>query len=298
MKNQNSKKTGKKIWKLLTILFGLLFLICMIWLAAYLVQGVLTEKELEELKNAFVQEGNTKEAEKSAAVGDSIAEELTKQQEDDAGKELPESEEADLSAEYEIPQKKIDWAALQEKNQDIYAWITIPGTVIDYPVLQHPDEPDYYLQHNLDGSRGYPGCIYSQFYNSRDWDDPNTVLYGHNMKNGSMFAGLHQYEDSRFFEENPYVYIYSGDGVRVYRIFAAYEFSSAHLLLSFDMENPENFEVYLKGIFERDGMNDNFNRDISVTAEDKILTLETCISKKPDNRYLVQAVLVAEELID
>lgn len=276
MKNQENKIQNKKIWKLLSIVFGLLFLVCILWLAVYLMQGVRAEKELEELKNTYVQEASVEETEDSVA----------------------EDEEAVLAAEYEIPQKEIDWNALQEKNQDIYSWITIPGTVIDYPILQHPDEPDYYLQHNLDGSKGYPGCIYSQLYNSRDWKDPNTVLYGHNMKNGSMFAGLHQYEDSRFFEEHPYVYIYSEDAVRVYRIFAAYEFSSAHLLLSFDTKNPENFEAYLEGIFERDGMNDNFDRDISVTAEDKILTLETCISKKPDNRWLVQAVLAAEDWKD
>ncbi len=300
MKRKNWKTSRKnRIWKLLAGLSGLLFLVCIIWLAAYLIQGVRAGKESEELKNAYIREASSEKPEENAAADNFKDGGLQNPQPADEEPELPESsQEAGLSAEYEIPKKEIDWAALKEKNRDIYAWITVPGTKIDYPVLQHPDDPDYYLKHNLDGSKGYPGCIYSQFYNSKNWDDPNTVLYGHNMKNGSMFAGLHQYEDSRFFEENPYVYIYSGDTVRVYQIFAAYEFSSAHLLLSFDTGDPENFEAYLEGIFDRDGWNDNLNRDISVTAEDKILTMETCISKKPDNRYLVQAVLVAEELID
>ena len=91
-----------------------------------------------------------------------------------------------------IPEKEVDFADLQENtNGDIYAWIHIPDTKIDYPVLQHPTDNSYYLNHNLDGSRGYPGCIYTEDYNKKDFTDPNTVLYGHNMKNGTMFAGLH-----------------------------------------------------------------------------------------------------------
>ena len=71
---------------------------------------------------------------------------------------------------YDVPPKEIDFVRLQEEqNPDIYAWITIPGTNVDYPVLQHPKEMDYYLSHNIDGSTGKPGCVYSQLLNSRDW---------------------------------------------------------------------------------------------------------------------------------
>ena len=118
-------------------------------------------------------------------------------------------EEKDLLAILEemgvpIPEKEVDFADLQENtNGDIYAWIHIPDTKIDYPVLQHPTDNSYYLNHNLDGSRGYPGCIYTEDYNKKDFTDPNTVLYGHNMKNGTMFAGLHKYGDSEYLEEHP-----------------------------------------------------------------------------------------------
>ncbi|HBA46218.1 MAG TPA: hypothetical protein DCZ91_00130, partial [Lachnospiraceae bacterium] len=75
-----------------------------------------------------------------------------------------------------IPEKEVDFADLQENtNQDIYAWIYIPDTKIDYPVLQHPTDNTYYLNYNLDGSRGYPGCIYTEDYNEKDFSDPNTV---------------------------------------------------------------------------------------------------------------------------
>lgn len=305
-KNQRNQKN--KIWAILAIIFGNLFIACVVWLITYLVQSQRAEAQLEELKDAYVQEILVDEVpmeedpEKALEGTSEGALDETLQEEADLTKEAEEPEQEEETdgalAEYDVPEKIIDWAALQEENADIYAWITVPGTVIDYPVLQHSEELDYYLNHNLDGSSGYPGCIYTQMMNSKEWDDPQTVLYGHNMKNGTMFAGLHQYEDSLFFEENPYVYIYSEDCVRVYRIFAAYEFSSAHLLLTFDTKNPETFEAYLGGIFQRDGLGDNFNRELEVTAEDKILTLSTCITNKPDNRYLVQAVLVAEGTIE
>lgn len=250
--------------EILAVLLGTVLFACVIWLTSELVQSHRIEKQLEEIKSAYIQE------------------------------KFIEEENAEDLAEFYVPAKTIDWKALREINEDIYAWITVPGTVIDYPVLQHAEEMDYYLNHNLDGSRGYPGCIYTQPINAKEWDDPHTVLYGHNMKDGTMFDGLHQYEDSLFFEENPYIYIYSEGCIRVYQIFAAYEFSNEHLLLNFDTKNPETYSSYLREIFQRDGKNDNINKEIEVTAEDKIITLSTCITNKKANRYLVQAVLVAE----
>lgn len=211
--------------------------------------------------------------------------------------EIPETEtetEVDILAELgiEIPEKNLDWDALQEENADIYAWIYVPGTKIDYPILQHPTEESYYLNHNLDGSEGYPGCIYTQNLNSKDFTDPNTVIYGHNMKNGSMFHTLHSFEDGAFFDENKYVFIYTPEETFVYEIFAAYEFSDAHLLYNFDFETPASFQVYLDSVLSTRDMNSHVRKDLSVTSENHIITMSTCISGKPNNRYLVQAVLL------
>lgn len=207
-----------------------------------------------------------------------------------------EPEEESVLPGYVLPYEAVDIAALQEKeNEDIYAWISVPGTAIDYPVLQHPEEMNYYLEYNLDGTKGYPGCIYTQRMNSKDWTDKNTVLYGHNMKNGTMFAGLHNYEDSQFFEENPYIYIYTEDNrILVYQIFAAYEYSDAHLLMAISTGTDTTYQAYLDSIFENDGLNDHFNRELELTPQDKIITLSTCISSKPTRRWLVQGVLIEE----
>ena len=83
-----------------------------------------------------------------------------------------------------------DFGQLHEQNEDIYAWIVVPGTQVDYPLLQSETD-NYYLDYNLDHSKGYPGCIYTNQCNRKDFSDYNTVLYGHNMKNGSMFGSIH-----------------------------------------------------------------------------------------------------------
>ncbi len=192
-----------------------------------------------------------------------------------------------------IPEKAIDFAALQsETNADIYAWVYIPDTKIDYPVLQHPEDDSYYLNYNIDGKKGYPGCIYTELCNSKDFTDPHTVMYGHNMKNGTMFAGLHQYRDPDYLTEHPYIYVYTPEKTYVYQIFGAYEYSAIHLVKNFYLYSPDIFQQYLDGVFAIRDMGANILGDVEVTSEDRILTLSTCIKTKPNMRYLVQGVLV------
>lgn len=184
---------------------------------------------------------------------------------------------------------------LQSVNPDVYAWITIPGTEIDYPILQHASDNSYYLMHNIDGSYGYPGCIYTENLNSKDFTDNNTVIYGHNMKNGSMFAQLHKYEDPDFFDANREVLIYLPNEVLHYTIFAAHIYDDRHLLYSFDFTDPEVYQKYLDSIFSIRDMSANIDKDMTVTTDDQIITLVTCIGSQPNNRLLVQAVLTDRE---
>lgn len=184
---------------------------------------------------------------------------------------------------------------LQSVNPDVYAWITIPGTEIDYPILQHASDNSYYLMHNIDGSYGYPGCIYTENLNSKDFKDNNTVIYGHNMKNGSMFAQLHKFEDPDFFQENREVLIYLPEEVLHYTIFAAHIYDDRHLLYSFDFSDAEVYEKYLQSIFDTRDMSANIDKETTVTKDDQIITLVTCIGSQPNNRLLVQAVLTDRE---
>lgn len=216
--------------------------------------------------------------------------------EESAKTEEPLAEGTGIESAMDLPENKVDFTTLKEEtNPDIYAWIEIPGTGIDYPIVQHPKEMDYYLDHTLEGTEGYPGAIFTQRMNKTDWSDYNTVIYGHNMKDGSMFGKLHYYGDAKFFEENPYIYIYTDDGrTLAYKVFAAYEYSDLNLVMNFFMNNEEARQEYYDSIWENDGMTSNFDTDISLTESDRIITLSTCISEKADRRYLLQGVLVGE----
>ena len=191
-----------------------------------------------------------------------------------------------------IPEKNIDWNELHGQNPDIYAWIYVPGTNIDYPILQHPDEKSYYLNHNIDGSEGYPGCIYTQNVNTKDWTDPNTVIYGHNMNNGSMFHDLHRFEDAVFFDETQYLFIYTPERTLVYEIFASYPFSNIDLIMCFDYSTPEALLVYFDGIWTNRSMTSHFRDSVVLYGDSRIITMSTCIGGQPDMRYLVQGVLL------
>ena len=198
---------------------------------------------------------------------------------------VPES----VEPEEEIP---IDFEELWETNPDVYAWIVIPGTDINYPILQHPTDDSYYLNHNIDGSTGRPACIYTESLNSKDFTDNNTVIYGHNMRNGTMFAQLHKFEDKDFFDEHREIIIYLPDKVLHYKIFAVHNYDDRHLLYSFDFSDKAVYKEYLESIFSIDDKNANIDTEMTVTENDKIITLATCVYKQPSLRFHVQAVLV------
>jgi sortase B len=195
-----------------------------------------------------------------------------------------------------IPDKEVDFETLQtETNADIYAWIYIPDTMIDYPVLQHPTDNSYYLNYNIDGSKGYPGCIYTENYNAKDFSDPVTVMYGHNMKSGAMFAGLHKFEDSEYFDEHQYIYIYTPDKLLVYEIFAAHIYGNQHILLNHNFESEYEVDAYLEEIEDTRSMKYNRREGVEVNSKSHILTLSTCVANQSDKRYLVQGVLLNED---
>ncbi len=188
-----------------------------------------------------------------------------------------------------LPDKSVDFQMLRETNEDIYAYIFIPNTNVDYPIVQHLTDDSFYLNHNLDLSKGYPGTIYTERCNNRDFNDVVTLVYGHNMLNGTMFATLHNYEEEEFFEENRYVFVYTPAGVIVYEIFAAVTYSDEHIMNTYDFEQQIQFEKFIKKVYSVEDDNAHFREDIVPSYEDDILVLSTCCSN-PDKRYIVCAV--------
>ena len=187
-------------------------------------------------------------------------------------------------------QVPIDFVKLQEINPQAYAWLEIPNTVISYPILQHPDEPSYYLKHSFDNKSSVAGSIYTQHYNTTDFSDYNTVIYGHNMKNGSMFGQLKKYRNRDFFNENREITVYMPGRILKYTVFAAYTWNDDHLLLNFDFNDPIFRDSYWRQILALRNMNSIIAEDVAVTADDHVITLSTCTAND-NQRFLVQAVL-------
>ena len=281
------KNNQNQIWKIATVVCVVLAVVALGIFGVRKIQQGQREAELAQLasRNTIPAETQTPQS--------------TEPSQASTAAEEPSTGEPDILEELSvpIPEKEVDFEKLQaETNKDIYAWIYLPDSMIDYPVLQHPSNNTYYLEYNLDGSKGYPGCIYTENYNKKDFSDPVTVMYGHNMKSGAMFAGLHKFEDAEYFEQHPYVYVYTPEKMLVYRIFAASEYSDKHILLNYDFKKDGAVNGFLAEVTSSRSMGNHYNEEVEIDPENShILVLSTCISKKPNNRYLVLGVLLNED---
>lgn len=189
----------------------------------------------------------------------------------------------------------IDFDELHRINPDIYAWLEIPGTDIAYPIAQHPLDDSYYLDHTIEGVAGLPGSIYTERANAQDFSDYNTVIYGHNMKNGTMFGSLKKYRDPDYLQQHREIIIYTPTEKRVYRVFAAVVYSNIHILNSFDFTDSFGRKLFLSSLNDTRNLNSQVLDDVEVTTDSQLLTLSTCVGGQPNNRYLIEAVYVGDE---
>ena len=290
MKRETSKKNGK-LQIVLIILCTLVFIGCAVWLVLYLVDAGKGAKQADDLKSEYIL------VEGEPVDGDVVQPGEPIDTEESKDKVVLDGREYDDFTELDVAMRKIDFAAMQKDvNADIYAWIYVPGTKVDYPILQRSSNNEFYLDHDSNGKKASCGSIYTENHNKKDFNDNHTVIYGHNMKNGSMFKSLRNYDDKDFFEANKYIYVYTEADTRVYEIFGAYEYTDEHLLLNYDTENAGEYQKYLDMVKKQPDASGHFNREMTVNSSDKIITLSTCISGKDGSRYLVQGKLIAIEM--
>lgn len=189
----------------------------------------------------------------------------------------------------------IDFEALWEQNEDIYAWLLIPDTGIEYPILQHPTDDTYYLDHTVDKKSGLPGSIYTEAaYNGTDFTERNTLIYGHNMKNGTMFGELDKYKTPSYMKEHNTIIIYTPEHIYTYQIFAAVTYDNRHIMHSFDFSTDAGLQSYLDSIMAVNNLNTYIDETVEVTSLDRIITLSTC-NGNSKQRFLVEAVLIDEQ---
>jgi len=197
----------------------------------------------------------------------------------------------------EVYVSPIDFDAFHAQNEDIYAYIEIPGSDISYPVVQSATDDAYYLKHDIDGNETSRGAIFSEHqYNSNDFSDPVTILYGHRRKDMTMFSTLQPlYSDVEHFEQYREIIIYLPDRELHYRIFAAIPYDNRHILYTYDFSNVRDFTVFFNSVFGTRVIGANVDMQAWPDYDDSILILSTCLWGDNNQRYLVIASLMEDE---
>jgi len=184
-----------------------------------------------------------------------------------------------------------DYQKLFEINSDLKGWITIPNTEVNYPLVQTQDN-SYYLTHNFSKEENDGGAIFIASENLKPLEDRNTIIHGHHMKDGSMFASLNKYKEPEFIENNKKIYISTKDEVFEYEIFSVYVEEASSDPYKYSFASDEEYVNYLKGLNERSYTRIDTNE---FTKDDKIITLSTCSYEVTDGRLLVHARLIGKK---
>ncbi len=192
----------------------------------------------------------------------------------------------------------VDFEALQKDNDEIYAWITIDDTNVNYPVVQSSTDDAFYLKHSaVDKSWKDSGAIYTESCNGKDFNDPITVIYGHNGYSDIMFTTLHKFEDKKFFDKHEYFSVYVPGKKLTYQIISAFKYDDRHIMNTFDFTNADQLAAFQAMLQNPQSSQKNVrNRlDVDVNENSKILLLSTCITGQKSNRYIISSILVKTE---
>ena len=201
---------------------------------------------------------------------------------------------SEISGDYVSP---IDFNGVEQTNSELYAWLSIDGTDISHPVAQSKTNDNYYLKRAPDKKYSINGTLFTQkTYNNLDFNDPVTVIYGHDMKSGAMFGKLQElFSDEQSFEKlkNSLV-VYLPDRELHYEVFAAVPYSERHILHYYDkFETPETVDEFIDEIYSVRAFGANFTTDIKIKNTDKLLVLSTCLKGDISKRFLVVSRLKA-----
>ncbi len=278
-----------KKWLFYTLIgiFAAVFLVSGFFLVRYLTESVRSAKTYDTLA-LMVAEGRREPPASTAPEPESSQPGQTLSQEQTPFTEV-------TAQDGRIIQVLPEYAEVFALNNDLVGWIQIPGTDINYPVVQRPAEKDYYLHRDFYGKSSSHGTIYIK----EDCDiwkpSDNLTVYGHRMKDGSMFAGLKSYMDAEFCRENPYIYLDSLQQHRTYQVLAVFtqsasdpdgflyhEFVQAGDVTEFDwfVSRCKDLSLYDTGV--------------EAQWEDQFITLSTCEYSQENGRLVVVAKRIDE----
>ena len=175
----------------------------------------------------------------------------------------------------------VDFDRLREKNSDIIAWLYCPDTPINYAIVQTTDN-DYYLRRGLDKKYSYSGTLFADFRNAGDFTDENTIIYGHNMKNESMFGTLVNYERQEYFDKYPEMHLITPTAAYRIKLIAGVKETGTAKLFE-DFLNPQKIEKYIKENVARS----TFRSGYDYSENDRFVTFSTCLYEYDDARYIL-----------
>lgn len=181
----------------------------------------------------------------------------------------------------------MDFSTLKEINPDIIGWIRAEGTNIDYPIAQ-TDTNEYYLTHLYNNERNSSGTIFADYRNTGDFSDRNTVIYGHHMKNKTMFHALEEYKDQEFYDVNPTMTLFTPDGDYIIELICGTVEDGNYQFAEFNFNSEEDFYEYIEGFRARS----TFVSDVVIEPGDRIVSLCTCSYEWKNARYMVIGRLV------
>lgn len=268
-------------------------IILFIFLAAVLVVSVV--KVAQTLQDYKLGQNEYSDAQSIAGINDPLPsakpsdkpEPTPAEEKVDPDEASQDNEEADPEpGPYAEALKGTDLDALRAVNSEVIGWISIPDTVVSYPILQTTNDY-FYLRYTWNRIKSSVGSIFMTYHASPDFSDFHTVIYGHKMRNGSMFGGLKDYADASYWADHPRVYIVNDTGVHIYDIFAAFEAGTDALYNSLEISDEESARDFI----EYSLMNSVIETGIVPDEYDHIITLATCTGKDYSARWVVQAVL-------
>ncbi len=183
---------------------------------------------------------------------------------------------------------EVDFSILEEKNTDVVGWILSLDSEINYPVVKGSDN-SYYLTHLFTKEENAKGSIFMDYRNQNDFSSKNTILYGHHMKDGSMFATLTNYKEQAYYDKFPTMILYTPQGDYMIELFAGVIVDGDYESVCFEFEEKKEFETYIAFLKE----NSSFKSKVPVNFEDRIITLCTCSYEFDNARYTVYGKLTS-----
>ncbi len=209
----------------------------------------------------------------------------------EAEESTPEAPEEDEKEQYQYPNLQINYDGLTATNSEFVGVIYIPVLNLTYPIAQSTGN-DKYLHTTFEGTRNASGCIFLDCAASKDFSDSNSFIFGHNMKNGTMFGSLKQFlQKEELCDEDPYIYIYQKDQVLVYRIFAYYTIPVRDDVYD-DFSGDDGYDAYVADAGKHSVYHSSQDEKIDWSSRPDLLTLSTCYATGHVNNFIVQAALV------